>query len=205
MIKITNSLDIPGETTKKQHDWFYKVYHWMYPPHRILEVGCAWGRSTWAWLDCIEHERSYLEVLDNWSYTNATKQIKKHNNDYYDNMKLISPTLDQKEILLYNLQQHPNYSKLKKIHTGDSTSFVNVPNALTKYDIVYLDGDHSEKNVYNELNYFNGSKVICGDDFNMDQSGVIKAVCKFYSENYKRYYLYTDPEARFFALKRVDL
>ena len=207
MVAIYTAMDIPGETTKKQHEWFYKIYHWMDGERKILEIGCAWGRSSWAWLDCIESENSYLEILDNWAYSNSNgiKKIEKYNLDYYNKIKNIFPKLNQKEIVNYNLMQHKNYSKIKQINTDNSISFVKKRDVLNEFDIVYLDGDHSEFNVWQELNYFNGVKVICGDDFALAQPGVIKSVCRFYAKNYNTYKLYTDPDARFFALKHVDL
>lgn len=204
-MKITNALDIPGETTTAQHEWFNKVYHWIYPPRRILEIGCAWGRSSWAWLDCIEHKESYLEILDNWAYNNSPDKIKIYNNTYYNEIKKTIPDFDQKKIIEYNLQQNKNYNKLKKIHTGTTDSFIKENNIFENFDIVFLDGDHSEKNVYKELNYFKGLKIICGDDFASAQPGVIKAVCRFHIENFEMYKLYTDPDARFFVFKRIDL
>lgn len=211
MVKITTAMDIPGETTEKQHNWYNKIYHWMDPPHRILEIGCAWGRSSWAWLDCIEHKDSYLEILDTWSYSRP-KPINPSLGPrlmawptYYDEIKQIFPNLNQKDILNHNLIQHKHYTKLKSVYTGNSREFVEKHNVLDMYDIVYLDGDHSEINVYNELNHFNGVKIICGDDFCQSQPGVIKAICRFYGSNYTTYKLYTDPDARFFVLKRVDV
>ncbi len=107
--------------------------------------------------------------------------------------------IQKKEILLYNLKQNKNFKKLKHIYTGKYLA------APKSYDIVYLDDDHSQENVLNELNYFNGIPVICGDDFAQSQPGVLKAICKFYSKNFNNYKLYTDPDARFWVMKRIDI
>jgi cephalosporin hydroxylase len=199
---INDAMEIPGQTDEKQHLWYQKIIEWFHYPPAVLEIGCAWGRSSWAWLDCMNMDGSYLEILDNWSYSKNFKQLngfKLSNETYYKFISDVSPNYDQKEILLYNLKQHKNFQKIKKIHTGVYSD------ASKHYDIVYLDDDHSQKNVSNELEHFNGVPVMCGDDFENTHPGVIKAICKFYHNNFNKYKLYIDPDARFWALKRTDM
>jgi len=67
---ITKAMDIPGETTELQHEWYQKIVNWFYYKPKILEIGCAWGRGSWAWLDCItDTNDGSLEILDNWAYS----------------------------------------------------------------------------------------------------------------------------------------
>jgi len=82
--KINNALDIPGWTRKSQHDLYKNLVQELPKNPKILEIGCGWGRSTWAWLDVLPSNSTYC-VLDNfslssqWCYQSQYRKYKGRN------------------------------------------------------------------------------------------------------------------------------
>lgn len=193
-------MDIPGATFSIQHEWYKRVRSWHNYNASVLEIGCAYGRSTWAWLDVLDGNQDEIEIVDTLSYTPTNNNFLEH-----PNAKSIITDVggyDQEKIFRYNVEQHRNYEKITKFYNTTSENFCNnVKNKI--YDIVYLDGAHEYETVIHELNCFKDARVICGDDFSYDGLGVVSAVFDFYKNNINDYNLYVDSEARFFALRKL--
>lgn len=52
-IVINDAMAICAETNDTQHKWFSTIYYWFHKKLKIFEVGGTWGRSSWAWLVCM--------------------------------------------------------------------------------------------------------------------------------------------------------
>jgi len=175
-LKITSKDQIPGFTNEKQHQLYSLVINKLPPESNILEIGCGWGRSTWAWLDVIPEDTNF-HVLDNFSmgsnfiepatrnrfswnrFTVRHQTIMENKRKYLK--KYFSGT--QKDIFTGVISQHPRANLLKNIYEEDFEIW-KLSNKL-KFDLVYLDGDHSYTEVSSQLDYFSNCPYICGDDY----------------------------------------
>tara|TARA_R110000868_G_scaffold5780_4_gene33914 strand:+ start:2013 stop:2636 length:624 start_codon:yes stop_codon:yes gene_type:complete len=192
---IKTPMDIPGETQSLQHEWYKRVRSWHADSANILEIGCAFGRSTWGWLDVMDKTNDRLDVVDTLTYPDYRFNTHSNSKQILKDIKEYS----QEDIFYYTVGQHKNYNKITNLHNMTSFKFMKKFKDKT-YDIVFLDGSHDYKTVNRELNNFKGARVICGDDFSYEHHDVINAVTDFYKAN-NNYYLYTDTAARFWALR----
>lgn len=194
-IKIKNHTEVPGQTSDDQKYFYQEIVNWFDKDIRVLEVGSAWGKSTWAWLDVLK-EGSTLEVVDMWNYSEQ-RLINKDKKFAKKIIKIFSE-YNHKTVFLHNIKQHKNFKQLTKIHSINHKKFMT--ENTEKFDIIFLDGDHSFENVFNELLYYRGSSVICGDDYNLNHQDVINAVSEFYKKFENEYELII--YGKFFILKK---
>jgi hypothetical protein len=144
-------------------------------------------------------KNSTLEVVDWWKYDE--KALKKQDKLYFKFIKEKFKTYNHYEVFHYHIKQHANYNKLIKINSVNHETFMK--ENLKTFDIVFLDGTHTYETVYKELNYYKGTKVICGDDYDSQtHRPLVKAVNKFYKKNKKSYELIIDHESRFYIFKK---
>ena len=198
--KIKQSTDIPGWTDPPQHNLYKKLVEQLPKNPKVLEIGCAWGRSTWAWLDVLPNDAEFY-VLDNFCLP-TTRHFPELINNYveYNKPKLkefasacLKRNLLQKEIFLYCIQQHPSFSNIKNIYDNDYFDW-KIVNDI-KFDLVYIDGDHSYKHVSDQLEYFKDVPIVCGDDYKEQQrdyfEGLMTAVDNYIENNNVKYELFS--------------
>jgi hypothetical protein len=213
---------IPGETTPLQHEYYKKIIQNMYYPDRthnfkILELGCAYGRSTTAWLDAMNfipqnvYDNIELTIVDNFVYDTDKNKTRVFNNSCYpefDKTEWLEEKIHwpQKKIVEWVINQHENRKYLKEIINTESDKFL--WKNQTVYDIAFLDGPHDYKSVYTSIGFLSklDTQIICGDDFANEQPGVLTGVLSWYlkPKNREKYNLFTSSTARFFCLHHVD-
>lgn len=174
-LKITSAEQIPGLTDSNQHIHYYEIAQQLSVNSNVVEVGCGYGRSTWAWLNAIP-EQSNLYVVDNFSMAKASKMIfnKKTKNRFIDRNinQRFNPDIDylkkyfdrpQKDVFDQIIKQHPKFNLLKDVYPQDFEDW-KVTNKI-KFDLAYLDAHHGTEQVASQLEYFKDCKFICGDDY----------------------------------------
>jgi hypothetical protein len=193
---VKTPYDIPGWTNPPQHNLYKKLVEQLPKNPKVLEIGCAWGRSAWAWLDVLPNDAEFY-VLDNFSLSSN-----RHLPEFYDTWnnyelrKFASACLKrnwlQKEIFLYCIQQHPSFSNIKNIYDNDYFDW-KIDNDI-KFDLVYIDGDHSYKHVNDQLEYFKDVPIVCGDDYKEQRrdyfEGLMTAVDNYIENNNVKYELF---------------
>ena len=179
--------DIPG-FNNQQHLKSLMAFASSIPENsKVLEIGCAWGLSSWALMDSLP-EGCKLHVCDTFGLNGSQKQthyngvMKKNSNNpaivYAMNLYMEK---DHRTVYDYCASQHPKYFSVhKKTHQMKSIELLKQD---SKWDMVYLDGAHSYRNVKNELKYLNGTQYLCGDDYHPAHDGVMRAVDEFLRNN----------------------
>lgn len=175
---ITSPYDIPGWTTRNQHDYYKSLVNLLPKNPKVLEIGCGWGRSTWAWLDVLPDNASFF-VLDHFKltyrtllstgihpYSKVAKRIRKQN-------------IDQREIFDNIIKQHPRINLLKKLWHMNDHQWKTSDYYTTNWDLVYLDDDHNYPAVSNWLERFTNVPIVCGDDYHSKHKGVVSAVDEY--------------------------
>ena len=158
---------IPGWTFHWQHNYYPKLTEKLSSNSNVLEVGCGFGRSTWAWLNCLPEDCNFF-ILDNFSLDE--KEMRKV-------FKVYKP---QKEYFEMIISRHPKKSIIKEVYNQDYYDWIKTNNL--KFDLVYLDSGHHYEIMKNQLNYFKEVTTLTGDDYLSDHPGVVKAVDEFVSK-----------------------
>ena len=186
--------DVPGWTTFEQHSLYHYVSKQLPKNAKVLELGCGWGKSTWGWLDALpddcelyildifflnEHS-PHLEYLYNQAMARGYKNLAKYIKNSVDAKKT------QKDMFIECIDQHPKRHLIKEIYDNDFYKWQ--PNNEIKFDMVYIDGDHSYQAVLDQLNYFSNVPIVCGDDYRPDEyfDPLKKAVDKYIQDNNKK-------------------
>ena len=163
---------------------------------RILEIGCAWGCSTWAILDGIQDKAS-LHTVDTFGMNNpGLKQqhykgvSEKHssNSSVMYGMSVYMEK-DQRATFDHFISYHPKRKRLKKVYQCPS---LEVLKKDVNWDLAYIDGLHSYENVKQELNYLKDVKSLCGDDYHPAHKGCMQAIDEF-NQKYPERTFYHDP------------
>lgn len=189
-LSITSKDQIPGFTNEKQHRLYPIVVNKLSPGSNIVEIGCGFGRSTWAWLDIMPEDINFY-VVDNFMIDKEQNLFAKLpvRNRFVENRLAQQFNMDRKylkkfkgthkEIFDKIINQHPKRNLLKEVYAEDFESW-KIDNKI-KFDAVFLDGDHSLEAVTSQLEYFKDCKIICGDDYLWP--GVQSAVDNFVHKN----------------------
>ena len=178
-IKVAKALDVPGWTPEKQHIYYKEVVKFLPNNPKVLEIGCGWGRSTWAWLDVLPQTTSYY-ILD--SFELGYKRVTNINSRL--NLKRIKcRNLSQREIFDEIIVQHPNSSIIKNVWHMKSEDWLQSKHFTSKWDLVYFDDDHSYDTVKRWLEKFSKVPIVCGDDYSINHIGVKKAVDEYANVN----------------------
>jgi hypothetical protein len=204
-LKIKHSLDIPGWTFYPQHKLYKSLVQDLPKNPRILEIGCGWGRSTWAWLDALPSSSMYY-VLDNfnltshWCYHSFYKKYKGNNNMMAKSIKRWAKSdTNQLEIFKQLISQHPNNKIIKKIWKLDSDDWIASDEFSNNWDLVYLDDRHTFEVMKKWLKLFSNVQIVCGDDYSIKFPGIIKAVDGYARKNNK--FKEISKAANFFVIK----
>ena len=159
--------EIPGWTHYWQHDYFPELVKLLPDNPNVLELGCGYGRSTWAWLNALPlHTKFY--IVDNFTLEDYNSQT-------------------QKEYFLNTIEQHPKFTVIKKIFHEDYESWEK--NNNLNFDLVYIDADHRYEQITKQLEYFKNVPILCGDDYEYKHPGVVKAVDEFKVKYTKKFTL----------------
>ena len=194
---IKEYLDIPGQTTSNNLDPILEIASAIrgcgVKKPKVLEIGCAWGRSTWAILDAFKD--CEYHVLDWWGYFQQRQidQVKSHK---------IYPYLLENKIDIYNhrdvwqfiMKHHKHFESIQTINSMSSLEYID-KGLKNNFDFVFFDGSHEYDVVSKELEYFKSSSVLYGDDYHPRELGVMRSVHDFYcthveNNNLTHTYLY---------------
>jgi len=181
-----NPLHIPGYTGEEHLSRLGNLVSNLKPNSRILEIGCAYGRSTWCMLNNLT-EGSVLHTVDTFAHLKTSKMYKSNHKGYQRSGKPMPKDLQ------HNLEQMKQrghrgfYDWLMAQHPRDtqhhtyqmtSTEYIKQYKQRT-YDMVYLDGDHAYSTVKQELQHYADTPILCGDDWGPVHPEVTRAVDEF--------------------------
>lgn len=206
--KIKQPADIPGWTSSEQHKIYKSIVKQLPKNPKVLEIGCGWGRSTSAWLNVLP-ENTEFYVLDKFCLPTKThfpilkKDYNKLNKPHIENfvIECLNKNLTQYEIFLFCMRQHSNFEKIKNIYVKDYYDWKK-ENTI-KFDLVYLDGDHTYNHVKDQLEYFKDVPIVCGDDYKPERKhhfeGLIKAVDEYRKTYNVKHELYPQSHIGFYV------
>jgi hypothetical protein len=178
-----NTIHIPGYTNETHLQDLADTISSLRPNSRILEIGCAYGRSTCCILDHLT-PGSTLTTVDTFAHIKVSKMYKSNHKKYQRmGVKMPKELAHNLEMLkqkghrgFYDwiTQQHPNHTQ-HSTHEMTSVEYMKMYH-MEQYDCVYLDGDHTYDTVSKELAHYELSTVLCGDDWGPAHPGVTQAV-----------------------------
>jgi predicted O-methyltransferase YrrM len=147
----------------------------------ILEIGSHEGQSTvWLLDNLCKHEDSTFISIDPFCVDDITSPV---TNETYN-------------LFLSNTSKSPQYKKFKHIKDFSNIALPKLLSESYNFDIIYIDGSHLEKDVYNDLEYSNklirkNGIILLDDvgftDISKSNNGVPKALNTFinkYSNDY---------------------
>ena len=179
---ITSAVNVPGWTTNVQHRNYEDLVNILPKNPKVLEIGCGWGRSTWAWLDVLPDTTEY-HILDNFSmpYWALRKSVfmVRANINYKQLKRIYKQNIAQREIFDVIIKQHPKQHLIKKVWHMPGEEWKSCEDYTTEWDLVYLDDDHSYLTVNNWLERFTNVPIVCGDDYHPSHAGVVSAVDEY--------------------------
>lgn len=175
---VSSIHDIPGWTYVDQLDQFKEIVNRLPDSPRILEIGCGYGRSTWAWLDALPQDAEMC-VLDDF----GTPDESIYAIDEFMELMISADKvkefqisgMNQEQIFFNNMPQHTKFSVIKNIWKMDSIEWTKHINDK-RWDLVYLDENHSFERTKFWLEYFQNVKYVCGDDYCNSFPGLMSAV-----------------------------
>ena len=178
----TGAMDVPGFTLPEQHEFYTDVVKKLPKNPRVLEIGCGWGRSTWAWLDVLPETTEYY-ILDNfWMPSkDLTKTIPEPDPRLL--RTITKNNLNQRQIFNHVIRQHKNFKNIKEIFHIDGAKWATSNQVRTDFDLVYIDDDHKYAAVKRWLDLFIDVPIICGDDYHPLWPGVVQAVDEHVAEH----------------------
>lgn len=198
-----------GWISEKQCDEIVDLVSSLGPNAKILEIGAAYGRSTFSILDGMKSTQT-LDVCDLWDIEHHRGMLT--TGDYKETL------FGDKENLMNNLvetvknygpyqawfntvAQHRNFKLIRNVFKHASQDLKD-----TNYDLVYLDGHHSKRSVLQELIKFKNVPIICGDDFCLTtdefKGGIPLAVLEF--RKYSNRILTANLQSFFYILRIND-
>lgn len=204
-------MDVPGFNNEKHLKNLEDFTRKLPKNSKVLEIGCAWGGSTWAILNGLP-EGGTLYTCDTFQMNNPGLKkrhyqgvMEKHSTNpsvvYAMNLYLQE---DQKAVFDYCISYHPNFLEMhKKVYVKKS---LEVLKEDVDWDMVYIDGDHSYQTVSQELKYLKHVKYLCGDDYHPAHPGVMKAIEEYLSINVEISFYHDDFESGsgFWSIVRND-
>ncbi|KKM93190.1 hypothetical protein LCGC14_1210850 [marine sediment metagenome] len=194
-------MDVPGFNNEAHNESLQETARLVQPGSKVLEVGTAWGRSTWSLLDSLPSPIE-LHVLDSFIHLEGGKIrhyegcMKKHADIVCQRYALkVFMEEGQRACWDWSLKQHPRMNTDKiVVHQMLSEKFRETDDI--KWDLVYLDACHSYQSVSGELNKWTDCPILCGDDYHPVHKGVVKAVDEFLAKHPERQFWHDTPESR---------
>jgi hypothetical protein len=180
---INHFLDVPGFNNPKHlkalGDTAAEV-----TSGRVLEIGPAFGCSTWVLMDNLQPGVK-LHSVDTFGMNNMQLKLKhfrgimeKHRENSAVNYAMSIYMNDgHRAVFDHTTSHHPRrWQVLEKVHQKRSLELLAED---TNWDMVYIDGLHSYENVIAELNYLENVPLLCGDDYHPAHPGTMKAIDEF--------------------------
>lgn len=183
-----HTLDVPGFNNQIHLENLEKFTKIIPENSKVLEIGCAFGCSTWALMNALP-KGCKLHVCDTFGMDNPMLKQQHYNGimaKHSHNPAVVYALSlymekNHREVFEYCVSQHPRYFELhKKTHAKKSLEVLENDN---KWDMVYIDGHHAYSTVKKELSYLNGTKYLCGDDYHPAHEGTMKAIDEFLADN----------------------
>ena len=217
MLDYINPMSVPGYTSHAQMKIIEAVCKSIPSDSRILEIGCALGRSTVGWLNCINDTHN-LDVMDTFTQQSefTIPSIINHSPGWgpttpadiqtYDEIIDYFKSHTHKETWDIVVKRHSNYKNIKNVYSSKLQDFMKENSTQPHWDVVYLDALDETEEVISALNYFEGAELICGDDYNTSRHvnttiGVHRFLEKKLLEQ-NEWALYTFPHCSFFCLTK---
>lgn len=212
MFGIATYDDVPGMIMPSQCEDIIKIAKNLPPKSTVVEIGCAWGKSTWCWIEGLP-AGSTLISIDIFMLDSKKGKHRKRQQEVGNNISksIIEYWMSHSghDTVVKVIEEHPRKNLIEHvIYQGTSDSFD--LSAIEKLDCVYIDGNHKYPYVRSDLEKFgNISDIICGDDYKplgksgpyKPQMGVVEAVDEYCEKNNRQFW--TDPESFFWtAIKR---
>jgi hypothetical protein len=189
---INSANGVPGQVSRAGLDKFDILKPALKDNCVILEIGCAWGKSTWKWLDVLP-PKGQLDILDAWEYNQSERHDRKQEFIDHGGQYILDDVgeYDQRKVWEFTTGHHPEKRKIRDVISMTSQQYFDRKGSAD-YDLVFLDGDHSHECVAAELAYFAHVDILCGDDYQGEFPGLMNAVNEFYAEHYTEFALVTD-------------
>ena len=180
--KVSFASQIPGWTEKKQHEHYEDLVNILPKNPKVLEIGCGWGKSTWAWLDVLPDTTEY-HIVDHFKLPFSrlvSFGARRRSLITYKQLKRIrNQNIGHREIFDAIIKQHPKHHLIKKVWHMNNDQWKSCEDYTTEWDLVYLDDDHRYLAVSNWLERFKNVPIICGDDYHPSHIGVVSAVDEY--------------------------
>lgn len=156
----------------------------------FAEVGSWKGRSAiWFINNFLNNPSSYIYCIDTWDLNGW--------NDFNQEKTLLTTNIGRAKELkvdtiydqfIFNIKHLGLINKVKILRQRSIEALMNLEDG--KLDFIYIDGDHSEKGCYEDLNHawpkIKKGGILFGDDWMWNDSGVYpvqQAVKQFADEN----------------------
>jgi cephalosporin hydroxylase len=185
-----NPNDIPGWINPTHQTRLAHHVSQQKPGAHILEVGCGFGRSTITILNHLP-EGAILHTVDTYENLNIQGMVDKHYRAQKRKGIKITAQLEhnlnemvqrgQKGFWDYVIAQHHRAHQVTA-HQMTSEQYRSQFGTRT-YDMVWLDGDHTYEGVRAEIEHYQSTPTLCGDDYTPTHSGVIQAVDEFRNQH----------------------
>lgn len=181
MFKIKSDKDIPGFIQDEQAEHIKLLANSLPLNAQVLEIGCAWGRSTWCWLDGLPNDAS-LTVVDPFLIGSGKgkKWHCEHQKERW-NHKTINKIMKywvahgHESTWRVVIDHHPRKHLVKELIVDKSQNFAK--NSNQKWDCVFVDGDHKYQEVKKDLELLEpNTDILCGDDYGPHEPDVVRAV-----------------------------
>lgn len=198
-----NLQHIPGYTGEEHLNRLGNLVSTLKPNSRILEIGCAYGRSTWCILNHITPGTT-VDTVDTFAHLKTSKMYKSNHKGHkrmgIKMHKTFAHNLEQMMKLGHRgfydwlIQQHPHHEQ-HCAYQMTSVEYMKLYAERT-YDLVYLDGDHAYETVSKELQHYKNTDILCGDDWGPVHPQVTQAVDEFRSQCVDRVWTPPGPHPR---------
>lgn len=189
--------DVPGMIGSVQCEHIIELASKVPEGGRVIEIGCAWGRSTWAWMQGLPAGCTLttidLFMLDEFRGKH-TKRQQRHNNPVLNKVMLQWKERTGKEFVEYIIGHHPRRHLIQHtVHHMRSDNFT-VPEHI---DLVYIDGNHEYEGCKSDLSMYGHADIVCGDDYKplgqsgpwRPQLGVVQAVTEYVESSGRDFWL----------------
>ena len=185
---VQNIQQIPGLTIPEQHSQYQELVRSLPSNPKFLEIGCGWGRSTWAWLDVLPCDTQYY-ILDNFSLP-SSHLLKSVPNIYPSKeiKRIIKGNIQQREIFDNIIKQHKKHTLIKNLWHMSGADWRTHNDYTDDWDLVYLDDDHEYATISVWLESFKNVPMVCGDDYSVFFPDVVSAVDE-YVKKYNRKFI----------------